>query len=108
MRGLFREIDVNPYKGERSEPGGTAIIATHGRIYLLVSMGMEIERCTRPYAAFGSGMEIALGSLYATQEQGLGVAKRAGLALEAAAALRNDVAGPFRYAMVSGDQSCSI
>lgn len=79
-------------KTEERVEGGTFLIGVKGRLFVVHS-DFQVGESVDGYAAVGSGSDVALGSLYATQGQA--VRKRINTALEAAAYFNAAVAGPF-------------
>jgi len=84
---LWRALDV--------EGDWVALLAARGTV-LLAACGGVIEPVPRGWHAIGSGGEVALGALHATQRGPLSLSERAVLAVEAAAACHSTVGGPIR------------
>ena len=84
---LWRSLDV--------EGDWIALLAARGTI-LLAATGGVIEPVGRGWHAIGSGGDIALGSLYATQDGPLSLYERAVLAVSAAAECNCTVGGEIR------------
>lgn len=75
-----------------TEQGGTFLVAFHHQLFV-VHNDFQIEMPGLPYAAVGSGEEVALGSLYSTQDGILSTEARAVLAVEAASRFITTVGG---------------
>lgn len=85
LRGCLKEHGHNE--------GGTFLLGYKGHLYA-VDSDYQVGRHHYPYAACGSGYEVALGSLYTTRDWP-DSEKRVRVALEAAATFCTGVQGPF-------------
>ncbi len=79
-------------KESDQESGGQFLVGYTGRLFSIES-DYQVAELADGYAAVGSGAEVALGALYATQ--GADARKRITVALEAAAHFTAYVRGPF-------------
>ncbi|NKI68983.1 hypothetical protein GN109_06085 [Collimonas pratensis] len=74
--------------------GVEVLIGYQGHIFNLQG-DYQVEELTKPYNAIGSGAEIALGALYATEAANMAPEDRIKLALKAAEHFCTEVSGPF-------------
>lgn len=72
------------------------LVGLPGMLCQVDSRGACWSDVGHPYAAVGSGAELALGALYASQDGPLQARERVLVALRAAESHRGDVAAPFR------------
>jgi ATP-dependent protease HslVU (ClpYQ) peptidase subunit len=91
VRACFRDHGYIEEENKR-ESGGTFLVGLNGKIYLVAS-DFQVSLGQNNIAVTGSGDEVALGALYATQ--GKSPKKRIQIALEAAAHINAYVAPPF-------------
>lgn len=93
VRELFRAYGFLWKQNDREE-GGVFLIAYRGCLYSMEA-DFQIVQHAHAYAACGCGRELALGAMYATQEEE-NPERRINAALNAAAEFSCAVRGPFR------------
>lgn len=97
LRSLFLEGGYLSKDQER-DVGGTFLVGHAGRLFCIQS-DFQVEETIYPYAAIGSGTDLALGSLHTTNvlktRYNLTAEYRVRLALTAAAEFSASVASPF-------------
>jgi ATP-dependent protease HslVU (ClpYQ) peptidase subunit len=82
---------------EGQEIGGVFVVGVSGRLFE-VREDFHVARPMRPYTALGYGAPIALGALFALQEnKRLQLEERAHIALEASEAYSQKVRQPFQF-----------
>jgi ATP-dependent protease HslVU (ClpYQ) peptidase subunit len=82
------------HRGTDAEKGGTFLVGYRGLLYEIQS-DYQVARPLDPFAAVGSGDDVALGALYATEGSNLTPGERVELALRAAERFDSYVRGPF-------------
>lgn len=82
-------------KDNETEQGGVFLVAYEGRIFR-VDSDYHVGESTMDFDACGCGEDIALGSLFSTQDF-MDVQQRVELALESAERFSNGVRGPFLF-----------
>jgi ATP-dependent protease HslVU (ClpYQ) peptidase subunit len=87
-------------KQDEEELGQTFLVGLRGRLYSIHD-DFQVGENVLPYAAIGSGAEVALGSLYSTQDRQ--PEDRVRLALAAAEQFCNSVRGPFHVVSLRTD-----
>lgn len=89
-------------KEKEVERGGNFLVAYRGRIFEIQS-DYQVAENAEPYAAVGCGVDLALGALFATAEEGASLEPRARveLALHAAARFSAGVYPPFRFEVLA-------
>ncbi len=93
VRSCFKEGGYAKKDDEREE-GGFFLVGCFGRLFCVQS-DYQIEEVACSYNAVGSGGEIALGALHATQSLDIPPEQRIILALEASATHNAYVRGPY-------------
>lgn len=86
------------------ESGGTFLVGALGRLYTVYD-DYQVARAACGYAAVGSGAQVALGALHASQNQAVGPEWRIEAALTAAAEHTAFVAPPFVVVEAKGGTS---
>lgn len=81
-------------KSSETEKGGVFLVAYRGRIFR-VEEDYQVAEIVHGFDACGCGEDIALGSLYSTQNRT--VSDRIAIALNAAEEFSNGVRGPFLF-----------
>lgn len=84
-------------KEAEQETGGTFIVGVNGRLFV-VQDDYQVGETVDGYAAVGSGADVALGALYATEGAGFAPRSRLEIALRAAERYNPSVCGPFSFA----------
>jgi ATP-dependent protease HslVU (ClpYQ) peptidase subunit len=83
------------------EEGGDFLVGLRGNLYTIYE-DYQVAKAADGFAAVGSGAEVALGALFATQGSGLGPRRRVRVALEAAEHFTASVRGPFTVLSLRG------
>lgn len=96
IRTCLRNANALEKKDEVETTPGYAIIAYRGRL-LTIYADCGVSEYDRPYAAIGSGGEIALGSLCTTETYDIPPKERLELALESAARHNIYCSSPFDF-----------
>lgn len=81
-------------KDSEAETGGTFLVAYEGRVFAVYD-DYQVAEGALTYEAVGCGTDIAMGSLFTTQDGALTPIARIDLALRAAEAFSCGVRGPF-------------
>jgi ATP-dependent protease HslVU (ClpYQ) peptidase subunit len=84
-------------KEDEQESGGTFLVGVNSRLFV-VEDDYQVGETVDGYAAVGSGAELALGALYATEGTDLDARGRLGIALRAAERFSPNVCRPFSFA----------
>jgi hypothetical protein len=96
-QGGFSRIDGN------SEQGGSFIVGTEGRLFVIES-DFQVGEPMASFAAVGGGSDLCKGSLHTTEEYGaqldLNPSHRITMALKAAERFNCGVGGPFKIMCV--------
>lgn len=87
-------------KDSEVEHGGTFLVAYEGRVFTVYD-DYQVAEGALPYEAVGCGTDMAMGSLFSTQDSSMTPSARIDLALRAAEAFSCGVRGPF-IQMTSG------
>lgn len=78
------------------ESGGTFLVGYHGELFEIAS-DYQVGQRLEAYAAIGSGRDIALGNLHATEQFDLTPKQRIDMALTAASEFNCHVRPPFNH-----------
>lgn len=81
-------------KDNEREEGGTFLVGVKGRLYAVYD-DYQVATAADGFAAVGSGEQVALGALFATDGAGLSPRRRVMSALAAAERFSAGVRGPF-------------
>ena len=96
IRGCLRDAGALTKKDEVETTPGYAIIVYQGRLFTLYA-DCAVSEYDRPYAAIGSGGEIAFGSLCTTEDYDIPQKERLQLALESAVRHNIYCCAPFDF-----------
>lgn len=96
LRALLSQGGMMQSKGGVEEYEGAFLLGVAGELYE-VHQDLQMARMTEGYGAVGSGYQVALGALHATD--GMQPRRRLRQALEAAEAHTPFVRRPFRYVL---------
>jgi hypothetical protein len=88
------------YINNNQESGGTFIVAYQNRIFTIDS-DFQVAESLKNYVSVGCGKDLALGSLYTTENTTLMPEERVGKALLAAQEFSSGVRGPFNFKKIT-------
>lgn len=83
-------------KHDEREESGTFMVGVAGRLFV-VSDDYQVAESLHGFAAIGCGAQVALGSLFATEDRPLSGQRRLEIALEAAERFSAGVRAPFTF-----------
>lgn len=92
--GVRRCFAANGFGDKDATSGGTFLVGYKGKLYVIQS-DYQVGIPSELYDAVGCGTDLALGSLFSTQESDLNAEERVIMALKAATAFSAGVAPPF-------------
>jgi hypothetical protein len=104
LKDAIRACNYHPPGLEESaeDTAGEFLVGVLGNVYF-IDHAFNIVSSGRGYDAIGSGREVALGSLYTTKSfPDIGARDRVIMALDTAAALVANVAGPYTFVTAKG------
>jgi len=99
IRKLFKDGGYGTV-ANNEETGGQFLVALDDQLFTVQS-DFSVSAGREPFSAVGSGEQVALGALWATERLQLAPAQRLLLALEAAESVIPSVRSPF-YLMAGG------